>query len=99
MPAGLLTSREAQVRGGAIFATNCALCHGVKGDGHGLRQEGMNPPPANLALIAWSESARANRVFQVVRNGIQGTAMPSWPMLSDQQVWDLVAYVYSLRSL
>jgi high-affinity iron transporter len=99
MPAGLLTSRDAQERGRAIFATNCALCHGVMGDGRGQRQEGMNPPPANLALIAWSEPKRANRVFQVVRNGIQGTAMPSWPMLSDQEVWDLVAYMYSLRNL
>lgn len=99
MPAGLLTSPKAQERGGAIFATSCAICHGVKGDGRGLRHEGMNPPPANLALIAWSEPARANRVFHVIRKGIQGTAMQSWPTLSDQQVWDLVAYVYSLRSL
>jgi mono/diheme cytochrome c family protein len=51
MPVGLLTSREAQDAGAVIFAANCAICHGVKGDGRGQRREGINPPPANLTLL------------------------------------------------
>jgi high-affinity iron transporter len=98
MPAGLLRSQEAQERGSVIFASNCALCHGARGDGYGQRREGMNPPPANLALLAWSEDTRAGHVFEVIRKGIPGTAMPSWPMLSDQQVWEVVAHLYSLRN-
>jgi mono/diheme cytochrome c family protein len=98
MPAGLLTSQEAQERGSAIFAANCSLCHGAGGDGYGQRREGMNPPAANLTLLDWSERTGANHVFEVIRNGIPGTAMPSWPMLSDQQVWEVVAHLHSLRS-
>ena len=43
MPAGLLTSREAQQAGRVIYKANCAICQGVIGDGRGQRQEGMNP--------------------------------------------------------
>jgi mono/diheme cytochrome c family protein len=99
MPAGLLTSRAAQQAGGIIFAANCAICHGVKGDGRGQRREGINPPPANLTLLPWSEEASATRIYFVIRNGVPRTAMPSWPMLSDRQIWDVVAYIHSLKRL
>jgi len=93
-----LTSRAAQDAGGVIFATNCAICHGAKGDGRGQRQESMNPPPANLTLLPWSDEASATRMHRIIRNGVPGTAMSSWPMLSDRQIWNLVAYIHSLRS-
>jgi high-affinity iron transporter len=99
MPAGLLTSREAWVAGGVIFAANCAICHGAKGDGRGQRREAMNPPPANLTLPPWPDEASATKTFHVIRNGIPGTAMPSWPMLSDRQIWEVVAFIHSLKGL
>ena len=99
MPVGLLTSREARHTGGIIFAANCAICHGAKGDGRGQRREAMNPPPANLTLPPWSDEANANRMHGVIRNGVPGTAMQSWPMLSDRQIWDVVAYIHSLKGL
>ncbi len=95
-PAGLLTSGEAQAAGGAIFAANCAICHGANGDGRGQRQEGMKPLPANLTLPPWTEEASAGRAYQVIRNGVPGTAMPSWPMLSERQTWEVVAFIHSL---
>ena len=33
--------REAQEAGAAIFAANCAICHGARADGNGQRREGM----------------------------------------------------------
>jgi high-affinity iron transporter len=99
MPVGLLTSREAQDAGGVIFAANCAICHGAKGDGRGQRREGINPPPANLTLPPWSDEASAARMHGVIQNGMPGTAMASWPMLSDRQIWDVVAYIHSLKGL
>jgi len=94
-PAELLTSREAQQAGAVIFAANCAICHGTRADGRGQRQAGMNPPPANLTLPPWSEAANAARTFLVIRNGVRGTAMPGWPTLTDQQIWQVVAYITS----
>ena len=98
VPAGLLTSSEAQHAGGIIFATRCAICHGVNGDGRGLRHEALNPPPANLTLPPWSEEAGAGRTYLAIRHGVPGTAMAPWPELSDQEIWNVVAYITTLKS-
>jgi high-affinity iron transporter len=98
MPAGLLTSRAAQNAGGAIFAADCALCHGAKGDGRGQRREAMNPPPANLTLPPWSEAGNAPKVFLAIKNGVPGTAMPSWPTLGDDDIWNVVAFIHALKT-
>ena len=56
----------------------------------------MTPPPANLTLPPWSTAAGAGRTFLAIRNGVRGTAMASWPVLSDRQTWELVAYIEAL---
>lgn len=56
----------------------------------------MTPPPANLTLPPWSTAASAGRTFLAIRNGVRGTAMASWPVLSDRQTWELVAYIEAL---
>ena len=96
-PAGVLTSHDAQQAGGIIFAANCAICHGVNGDGRGQRREGMNPAPADLTLPPWSEEANAGRTFLAIRNGVPGTAMPSWLMFKGREIWDLVAYIHKMQ--
>jgi high-affinity iron transporter len=93
-----LASPEAQQAGSVIFAANCAICHGIGADGYGQRREGMSPPPANLTVPPWSQTATAGRTFVTIRNGVRQTAMPAWPMLSDQQIWQLIAYITSLGS-
>jgi high-affinity iron transporter len=93
----LLESREAQQAGGVIFAANCAICHGASADGLGQRREGMSPPPANLTLPPWSEPATAGQTFLAIRNGVPHTAMPSWLTLGEHQIWQLVAYITSLK--
>jgi mono/diheme cytochrome c family protein len=98
VPSGLLTSRVAQEAGADVFAANCAICHGENGDGHGLRKEGVVPPPADLRQPPWSEPTHAARTFAAIRDGVRGTAMPAWPSLSDQQIWNVVAYIISLSS-
>jgi high-affinity iron transporter len=93
-----LTSRAAQQAGAALFAANCAICHGVNADGNGERREGMTPPPTNLTLPPWSEQANAVRTYVAIRDGVQGTAMPAWRTLGEQRIWNLVAYIGSLGS-
>jgi high-affinity iron transporter len=98
-PAGVLSSPSAQVAGATLFATRCAICHGTNGDGQGIRHAFMDPPPANLTLPPWSELANAAQTHDVIRNGVRGTAMASWASLGDHQIWELVAYIISLKSL
>jgi mono/diheme cytochrome c family protein len=94
----LLASRDAQQAGAAIFAAHCAICHGKRGDGHGVRKEGLVPPPRNLTLPPWSDANSAGKTFLVVRHGVHGTAMPAWPSLSDRDIWNVIAYIISLNS-
>ena len=94
-PGGMLDSAAARDRGAQLFAAHCAICHGHDGDGGG-RRSFMIPPPANLTLPPWSQRANAGRTFLAIRNGVRGTAMAPWPMLSDRQTWQLVAYIETL---
>lgn len=98
VPAGLFASSAARAAGAAVFAKDCAICHGANADGNGLRREGMNPPPANLTLPPWSEQASASRTFLAIRKGVPGTAMASWPTLSDTQIWHVVAFIVARKS-
>jgi len=75
---------------------HCAICHGEKGDGHGLRSADIEPPPANLTSPPWSDSASAVGTYRAIHDGVPGSAMPSWTILTDRQIWDLVAYIHSL---
>ena len=97
-PAGRLASRDAQQAGAAIFAAHCAICHGNNGDGHGVRKEGLVPPPANLTLPPWSDPSSAGKTFLAIRHGVRGTAMAAWPSLDDHEIWNVVAYIVSLNS-
>jgi len=96
MPPGQLVSRQAREKGRELFMENCAICHGKDADGHGPRSAGMIPPPANLTVPLWSDSASAPKIYQAIHDGVAGSAMPSWKSLDDDQIWDLVAYVRSL---
>jgi len=92
-----LASPEARAAGATIYASNCAICHGADADGRGQRREGMNPPPANLTVPPWSDRATAGRTFLAIRKGVPRTAMAPWPTVSDQQIWQLIAFVTSLK--
>jgi len=96
VPPGLFASREARERGRTLFIENCSICHGERGDGHGARSLGMDPPPANLTFPPWSDPANAMQTYRAIHDGVQGAAMPSWRILTDRQIWDLVAYIHSL---
>jgi cytochrome c oxidase cbb3-type subunit II len=82
-------------RGKALYAHNCASCHGAKGEGDGpgafSGSGGLHPPPANLAEHFY----RYNRLAFALVNGIDGTSMPAWRDLS---FVDLSALAETVRS-
>ena len=96
VPEARLRSPEARGRGQALFATHCALCHGERGDGKGARASGFERRPADFTDPYWRRRTTPRRVFFAVREGVRGTAMPSWEWLSEGETWDLVAYVLTL---
>lgn len=96
VPFDRLASDEARARGRAIFQTKCVLCHGVHADGNGVRRKGLSGAPANFQSKDWRANASPESVYTVLTNGERGTSMPAWPTLSEEEKWDLVAYVLSV---
>jgi len=80
-------------RGSALFAQNCAGCHGVNGDGKGLAASGLLPKPINLRQHRFSTQGLA----RILWNGVAGSAMPAWRDFSTTDLASLTTYVQALH--
>ena len=83
-------------RGAALYAEQCASCHGAAGKGDGPNAKGLEPPP-----IAFTDLARARErslfgLYQVIGQGLDGTAMASFAHLPSEDRWSLAFYVGTL---
>jgi cytochrome c oxidase cbb3-type subunit 3 len=77
--------------GKAIFATNCAACHGPQGKG----TPAMGAPDLT-ASAAWIYGSSLTQIQQTIRNGRQGHMPAQQDILGNDKVHLLAAYVYSL---
>jgi high-affinity iron transporter len=80
-------------RGAALYAENCSACHGETGKADGPNAAGLDPPP-----IAFADADRARQrsvfgLYQVIQQGLDGTAMASYAHLPSDDRWDLAFYV------
>ncbi|MEO8735653.1 MAG: c-type cytochrome [Edaphobacter sp.] len=75
--------------GHALFNKTCTGCHGVDA-GEGGRAPALG---ANRRYFRLSDGA----IFDAVKNGIPGTAMPNMG-LSDDDAWRIVAFIRNLRA-
>jgi len=83
--------------GAALYAANCAVCHGVSGHGDGPQAASLNPKPFDLTVHAGLHPDY--QLFDWISNGIAGTAMPAWKsQLDKRQRWDLVNYLRTLST-
>jgi high-affinity iron transporter len=78
--------------GARLYAENCASCHGAKGEGPSAAFAQLDPPP-----IAFADRARARDrslfgLYQVISQGLEGTAMQSFANFSDDDRWALAFY-------
>jgi high-affinity iron transporter len=98
VPDAELHSAAARDRGRVLFLANCALCHGVRGDGHGERKEGLDVPPRDFTDPEWRRQTTPRHVFFAVREGLAGTPMPAWKSLTEHDAWDLTAFLFSIET-
>jgi high-affinity iron transporter len=76
-------------RGDTLYAENCAACHGIAGDAKTPMAATLDPPP-----IAFADRARARErslfaLYQVIDQGLEGTAMQSFGRLPEADKWAL----------
>jgi high-affinity iron transporter len=76
-------------RGARLYAENCASCHGATGAADTAMARQLDPPP-----IAFTDRDRADErslfaLYQVIEQGLEGTAMQSFRQLSPADRWAL----------
>lgn len=76
-------------RGAALYAQHCVTCHGETGAGDGPIAEGMEPPPIDFTDRARARERSAFAFYQVIDQGLEGTAMQSFAQLPDADRWAL----------
>lgn len=84
------SDRVSLERGGKLYQTHCAVCHGPKGQGDGPAGAALKPKPANLAEMAGRHPD--GDIAWKIENG-RG-AMPAWKgKLTESQIWDIVNFL------
>lgn len=82
-------------KGKAFYESNCATCHGTKGDGQGPRAYFINPKPRNLTDEAARRTFNRPALYAAISEGKLGTEMPAWKqVLSEQEIANVAEHVF-----
>jgi alcohol dehydrogenase (cytochrome c) len=74
--------------GRQLYNQTCQACHGPEGQGD--RGPALDRP-------ALPHGDNDGDLFHTIRAGLQGTQMPPFARLSDNEVWQLVTYIRSIQ--
>ncbi|MDR4496793.1 MAG: ethylbenzene dehydrogenase-related protein [Candidatus Scalindua sp.] len=93
-------TNEAIEAGKKLYEKKCYYCHGIKGDGKGSAALRLDPKPRNFVRneykvrsTALGELPTDEDLFRIISSGIEGTAMPFWSSLSNEERWQVVYYI------
>jgi mono/diheme cytochrome c family protein len=81
---------DAVQAGRLLFLDHCAQCHGKNAEGT------KNRPPLRSQRV--QSDLSEGEVHWLLVNGNIRSGMPSWSKLPDQQLWQLVSYLRSLKT-
>ena len=97
LPPGNLGDHKRVVGGTSHFAEHCSSCHSAPGVESGEVAKGMYPSPPTLtnAVKQWAPG----ELFWIIRNGIKMSGMSAWPSHSDEDIWDIIAFLNKLTSM
>ena len=83
-------------KGKALFAQQCATCHGAEGKGDGEMGKGLNPPPRNYRTQEFKFGNDVVSIYNVLLRGSPGTSMASFAQLPPEDLFALAHYVRTL---
>jgi mono/diheme cytochrome c family protein len=78
--------------GRRVYTMHCVGCHGEQGKGDGPDASQHLPRPASFADMRPSYAAAT----RVIEDGVHGTAMPSWPLLTSPEIQAVTSHIRSL---
>lgn len=89
--------------GAAVYARQCAQCHGTTGDGNGPAAVHLVPRPRDYRLgtfkfttTGYGAKPVRDDLVRVVTRGIAGTSMPSFALMSKKDFEAVIDYVLVL---
>ena len=85
---------------GRLYKRKCRKCHGAEGDGKGPNAEHFVIRPAAFSAPGYLAGRKDGQLFWIMMYGSEGTEMtPVGPDsdvgLSEEQLWQLIAYMRS----
>ena len=93
-------------RGASMYRQQCLHCHGLTGDGHGATAPWVNPHPRDYRLGRFKFTSskqdegrrkpRREDLIRTIHEGIEGSSMPTFRMLSQPEIDALASYVIHL---
>ncbi len=84
--------------GAAIYVEKCAACHGETGLGDGPQGIQLQVTVPAFALPEIARSKTPAQWYTIVTRGNLERFMPPFASLTDQERWDVVAYVMTLHT-
>ncbi len=94
---------ESAQRGATVYARWCVGCHGPEGRGDGIASPLLSPPPRNFQLGKFKfrstpsgELPTEADLLHTISCGLQGSAMPGFPLMPEPEKRDVVAFVRAL---
>ncbi len=85
---------SAMLQGKALYLSNCAPCHGTKGDGKGPANASISPNPANHSAISMLNETDGTLFYKISEGR---SPMPGYKdVLTDGERWSLVEYIRTL---
>lgn len=97
-------SQKSVDKGKDVYEANgCAGCHGEKGDGKGpiaamLKDAwGNSVKPRNFTRGIYKGGSAPGDLFRTLTTGIEGTPMPAFLQMPENDRWNLISYLLSLK--
>lgn len=85
--------------GEPYYLQNCAPCHGDTGNGDGPTAASLPTPPTAFADPAVIFDLSPSELFSTTKYGRIELLMPPWQnQMSDAEIWNTVAFVWSLHT-
>ncbi|GIW80769.1 MAG: hypothetical protein KatS3mg105_2576 [Gemmatales bacterium] len=102
----LKLDEDTLAEGSRLYRLHCLHCHGLTGNGRGPTAPWVNPHPRDYrpGIFKFTSSGQIEQqrkplrsdLVRTLRQGIEGTSMPSFGLLPDDEIEALVSYVIHL---